>query len=206
MKGKEQEAMKETETMNKTAQFFYRSGEPVYAKIETLKNGRPGAWITLVCPRCAGKGGWEGWRRTGWSCWRCGGKGNLGERLRPVYTRERLEELDARKAAKAPALAAKRQAAKDAREAAFWREHGELVERMEAHTEIFFLQSIAKQARFNSRLSERQIAAAREALAELEPAPAKPALSEREIETLRAANRRAMAELSQALSALCDDI
>ncbi len=38
-----------------------------------------------ICPRCAGRGGWEGW--PGFTCHRCGGKGKIVQTRAPRQPR-----------------------------------------------------------------------------------------------------------------------
>lgn len=71
----------------------------------------------ILCDRCGGAGGWDGWRATGCTCWKCGGTGKV-----PGKWVERTPEYEAklaeRRRAKAEALAAKYEEERKEREAA----------------------------------------------------------------------------------------
>ena len=63
-------------------------------------------WVT--CDRCGGSGGADQWKYTGWTCYKCGGKGKIiGKWIE--RTPEYQAKLDARRAAKAQARAAEYQ-------------------------------------------------------------------------------------------------
>jgi hypothetical protein len=108
----------EMNTMNDTdlalTMFFFRSGRPVEdGEVKAKASGR--AFYTMTptfCSRCGGRGYSEAWRYTGGTCYDCGGSGGRGFKATPVYTAEKLDQLNAaadkRAAKKAIEINAKR--------------------------------------------------------------------------------------------------
>ena len=89
--------------------LFSRQGEQLLQNAKTT-TGRPLRIQDKPCWRCGGAGGAEQWRHTGWTCYRCQGRGidPNKERIK-LYTAEELEKLNA--------AAAKRRAKKAAEQA-----------------------------------------------------------------------------------------
>ena len=68
--------------------LYLRSGTPVTENIIQNNKGKYGIIRRVVCPRCGGKGGSTRWNYTGWTCYKCGGAGNLGTRFDRLYTKD----------------------------------------------------------------------------------------------------------------------
>nr|DAL85288.1 MAG TPA: TRYPTOPHAN RNA-BINDING ATTENUATOR PROTEIN-INHIBITORY PROTEIN REGULATION, ANTI-TRAP [Caudoviricetes sp.] len=82
----------------KSSVVVYGCHKPVY--VRTDKNGTK-IYHDINCPRCAGAGRADKWALTGYTCFECGGS---GLRRKPVevkvYTKEYLEKLEKRRAAR----------------------------------------------------------------------------------------------------------
>lgn len=74
-------------------QLFTRHGTAQSANDNI--NGRPAYGYTDSCHRCGGAGGSPAWAHTGWTCFRCGGSGKEGYKVVPLYTQEKLDQLNA---------------------------------------------------------------------------------------------------------------
>lgn len=88
--------------------LYRRSGQPQEPNA-TSATGRPLFRYQSKCSRCGGAGGSEAWRHTGWTCYQCGGSGRGGIVEESLYTAEKLEKLNAAKAKRDAAKAAKRE-------------------------------------------------------------------------------------------------
>jgi hypothetical protein len=99
-------------------QLFKRyASEPFTGKVERSEDGKPFYRYQAPCSRCGGAGQSEKWRRTGLTCYDCGGNGRGPICAEPLYTAEQLARLNAaadkraaKKAAKAAAAEAERRA------------------------------------------------------------------------------------------------
>lgn len=78
------------------AQLFTRSGNPKEPNASI--NGRPAWTYRNPCNRCGGLGGSDAWKHTGWTCYRCGGSCFEAPRTDPLYTQEKLAQLNAAQA------------------------------------------------------------------------------------------------------------
>lgn len=74
----------------------------------------------VPCSRCGGLGGWDGWKATGWKCYKCGGDGKELATWKE-YTPEYMEKLTAQ-----------REKRRQEREARYREEHAEEIAREEA--------------------------------------------------------------------------
>lgn len=99
------------------------SGAPLFdrygvARVSNcLKDGKPAFSYVKNCGRCGGAGGADKWKPTGWTCFECGGSGKGGHAVAKLYTAEQLAKLNVRRDALRAKIAAKRQAAAEARAA-----------------------------------------------------------------------------------------
>lgn len=85
--------------------------------IKIDKNGSKHYEGRIVCDRCGGQGGSDGWKFTGWTCYKCGGEGwVIGKWIE--RTPEYQAKLDARRAKKIAAEQAKYEAERKAAEEA----------------------------------------------------------------------------------------
>lgn len=154
------------------ATLFFRSGTPFTGQ-PSGDPAKPSITRPRVCGRCAGEGGAEQWRHTGWTCFRCDGAGTSGSEVVRLYTAGQLAKLNATaakraatKQARADAAEHVRRAEADAGRAAFEAEHAEILAWLrgqpDARTEggyaESFLGSVLRQADTKARLSEGQLA------------------------------------------------
>lgn len=92
--------------------------------IRTDKNGTK-IYHDHTCPRCGGRGGSEAWRYTGWTCYECGGSGQvMTPQIIKEYTPEYRAILDARAAKRREKKMAQAQAEKAEKQAAWKQEKG----------------------------------------------------------------------------------
>lgn len=79
-------------------QFFTRYGTPVSPdqKLTNFSKAQDSAEYTQpkMCTRCGGAGKSDAWRRTGLTCYKCGGQGTTGMETIRVFTEEKLEKLN----------------------------------------------------------------------------------------------------------------
>lgn len=115
-------------------QLYTRGGtqQTPNAKIKT----RPAFAYQDRCGRCGGAGGSDKWAHTGFTCFDCGGSGKGKVRVVPLYTAEQLTKLNAaadrrqaKKRAEAEAAAAKREAERTERRAAYRETVADLLKR-----------------------------------------------------------------------------
>lgn len=108
--------------------LFTRTGTSAIP--QGFANGKPFITVQNPCGRCGGQGGSDAWKHTGWTCYQCAGNGKGRTEVLPLYTVEKLAQLDAakakadaRRAAKqvvqAAAFAAKAKTAADANRATY---------------------------------------------------------------------------------------
>lgn len=102
-------------------------------------------WHGMIpCDRCGGIGGWDGWKYTGWTCFKCGGTGKI-EGDWKEYTPEYQAKLDARHKAKQEAWEAEQRAKR------------EEIERIEAEKKAKEdAERLAEEARINAQKSISQ--------------------------------------------------
>lgn len=156
-------------------ELFTRDGMLFTGNYRT--DARGNAYFTRArkCSRCGGVGGSDHWRLTGWTCFKCEGRGVDGEEVIKLYTAEKLAKLNERKA-KADA---KRQAARDAeaeeraREAEeraerFRAENAELLARAAAHMDNEFIADVIRKATERSQITEAQTVAVWRAIERIE--------------------------------------
>lgn len=91
-------------------QLFTRSGNP--KEPNATINGRPAWTYRNPCNRCGGLGGSDAWKHTGWTCYRCGGSCFEAPRTDPLYTQEKLAQLNAAQAKRDAKKAEKLEAAR----------------------------------------------------------------------------------------------
>ena len=84
--------------------------------IKTDRNGTRYYEGMVQCDRCAGRGGAEAWKFTGYTCYKCGGTGEIMAQWKE-YTPEYQAKLDAKRAAKAAKAQAEWEAEEAQREA-----------------------------------------------------------------------------------------
>lgn len=77
------------------SQLYTRHGTPQSPNATKGVTNRP-AWTHVSsCSRCGGAGGSDKWAHTGWTCFQCGGSGKGPTIIEPLYTIEKLEQLNA---------------------------------------------------------------------------------------------------------------
>lgn len=92
--------------------------------IRTDKNGTR-IYHDHTCPRCGGHGGSDAWKATGWTCYECGGTGQVMKpQVIKEYTPEYRAILDARAKKRHEKQMAKAQAEKAEKQAAWKLEKG----------------------------------------------------------------------------------
>ena len=91
-----------------------KEGKAMATLVKVDKNGSKHWEGIVACDRCAGQGGSEAWRDTGFTCWKCGGTGKMFAKW-IERTPEYEAKLAARRAAKAAARAAEDEAAVEQR-------------------------------------------------------------------------------------------
>lgn len=163
-------------------ELFHRHGEPFAGK-PTMIEGKPHAMVLKVCHRCGGLGGGEQWRHTGWTCFECGGRGNLGHKAVRLFTAEKLAKLNeiaakktAKKAAAAAEAAAQAAAEAEARRAEFNALHGALMAKAKAFEERNpFIKDVVAKAERRAELTVGQAEALAAAIARIEAEDARKA-------------------------------
>jgi hypothetical protein len=158
-----------------TTELFTRSGTAYTGAVVLTANGKPCFTRRKVCGRCGGEGGAAIWNPTGWTCYKCGGRGSTGTETVPLYTGDQLTKLnarkaqaDARKATKEAAKAAAAQAAIDAHRADFEIVYGALLATAEPYlARSEFLTDVVGKARAKCALTDKQAAAIETAVARL---------------------------------------
>lgn len=148
--------------------LYTRQGSEVAgSKIKYTEKGKPYTLVRKVCGRCGGLGGSSAWNHTGWTCYQCGGAGHLGNESLPLYTKEKLEALDAALAksrAKKEAAYAAKQAALEAERATVYAAYREANADLFAGIDEFasastFLDSMREAAYRWGSLTDGQVAA-----------------------------------------------
>jgi hypothetical protein len=164
-------------------ELFTREGGAPSGPVFEIAPGRFAFTYVAPCHRCGGRGGSDAWKFTGWTCFRCSGTCKEAAKTVRLYTAEELAKLDAtrakKRAAKAAKEAEKAAAAKIEREAAlapFLAEHAALFASAEPFLEKSeFLASVIGKARETGYLSEKAIAAIERTVAGFAAAAARPA-------------------------------
>jgi len=165
--------------------MFTREGTEYGKAVNRDETGKAFFSRLKTCGRCGGAGGSSAWNHTGWTCFDCGGKGDLGYVAERLYTAEELVKLNAtrdKRRAKAEAKRAAKQMAfkaeADAKLTAFMAANGELVASAKACAgkSMFIDDLVAKLAIYGS-WSEKQIAAVAKSVVEIAASEAKRAAS-----------------------------
>lgn len=152
--------------------LYYRDGREFQGTPEIVK-GKPVVHRQTKCSRCGGAGGADKWTHTGWTCYQCGGKG-LGPIVADkLYTKEKLDKMnaaqaarDAKRAAESAARVAKIDAERNARRVVFLAENAEIIKLAESLQDSFIdtmLQTIVDHA----AITERQVEVIRSKAAEI---------------------------------------
>lgn len=82
-----------------TDQLLTREGQPFTGTVRVNDKAQRGHSVLRSCGRCGGAGGSDKWAHTGWTCFDCGGKGNIGRHdFVRLYTAAELDRLNAAKA------------------------------------------------------------------------------------------------------------
>jgi hypothetical protein len=173
-------------------QMFHRSGTP--ATEAEIAKSRPTNYPhtiyytqQLPCGRCGGAGGGDQWRHTGWTCYQCGGHGRGRIIDVKLYTRARLDTLEAAQA-KRDAKKARAAWLKGRRELKAWLrwvnetpEQKATVKRLLRASKLYpntFLKDLAGKLRNHWELSPKQLAAADRVIASIEKQDAERGTSE----------------------------
>jgi hypothetical protein len=148
--------------------LYTRSGQPLPANFKDEK-GKPICLRDRKCVRCGGAGGSEAWRVTGWTCYRCDGKGTdpVQERER-LYTPEQNAKLDAAAEKRAATKAAAKAEADRIEQERRDRERAEIISANEgfvaridaelAHGDVEILQSVRDRITLEAKEpTERQV-------------------------------------------------
>lgn len=156
--------------------LFSRDGR-AFKNYRFNDKGQPYVALRQNCSRCGGAGGAEAWRFTGWTCYRCGGKGDDPSPLiLKLYTAEKNASLDAAQAKREITREKKRrdmekleQLRRDSERAEIISAHRDILARMRPHlpgedSDEFngqqFLAEMEEQISVKARgLSEKQHAA-----------------------------------------------
>ena len=165
--------------------LFFRHGSAFTGTAQFTAKGQAFIVRPHKCGRCGGLGGGEQWRHTGWTCFQCGGKGDIGTDTVKLFTAEKLAKLNAtaaKRAAKKTAQAAAMQAVvaaeAEARRAEFLSAHGALLERAAVFAERNpFVADVLAKAHTKAELTENQETALIAAIARIEASDAKKAAS-----------------------------
>jgi hypothetical protein len=165
-------------------ELFHRHGARHEGHVHMIE-GKPHAMVLKVCHRCGGAGGADKWNHTGWTCFECGGRGNLGHKAVKLFGAEKLAKLNeiaakkaAKKAAVAAEAAAKAAAEAEARRAEFTATHGALIEKAKAFAaRSEFIADVVRKGEEKAALTEAQAAALATTIAKIEASDAKRAAS-----------------------------
>ena len=162
--------------------LFLRNGVKHIGDYSDNGKGKKGFCQLKKCHRCGGAGGADKWKFTGWTCFECGGLGNLGYEFIRIYTAAELEKLNTRAAKAAEKREAKKQieaeqkrVAAAARQNEFLSVYGDLLDRAEKYAGYkfkngmfsssgWFLKDVCEKARINNTLTEKQATALEEAI------------------------------------------
>ena len=164
--------------------LFFRSGTEFTGQ-PIDSTGKPFAVVIEPCHRCGGQGGADAWKHTGWKCFRCGGNGKEAAKQVPLFTAEKLAQLNAtaakkaaKKAAVAEAARMKAEAETEARRVVFNTEFGALLTEAEAFQgRSDFIKDVCAKARAKAALTVGQADALRAAIARFQASDAKAAAS-----------------------------
>jgi ribosomal protein L37AE/L43A len=167
-------------------ELFTRYGTAFAGSPQRDAKGKPYTTRRKVCSRCGGAGGAEQWRRTGWTCYQCGGDGAGGIETLKLYDAEQLARLNATAAKRAAKKLAAAEAAKaaadaeaDARRESFLATHGLLLDSASRFAErSVFIADVLRKASERCELSEKQAAALASAIERISAEDAKRAASQ----------------------------
>ncbi len=165
--------------------LFFRHGSAFTGTPQFTAKGQAFIVRPHKCGRCGGLGGGEQWRHTGWTCFQCGGKGNIGIDTVKLFTADKIAKLDATAAKRAATKAAKAAEAKaiadaevEARRAQFLALHGALLDRAATFADRNpFIADVVAKAHAKAALTEGQETALVAAIARIEASDAKKAAS-----------------------------
>jgi hypothetical protein len=151
--------------------YFRRSGTEVTKPIQH-ENRSHFIVERKICNRCGGAGGASQWNHTGWTCYDCGGEGHRGTHAVPVYTAEKLAQLnaaqakrDAKRLAKHEAERVRKTAEFEAQVDSFLAKHGALIdEASEFASNNNFIADLIHKAYIWLGLTEKQDEALRNAI------------------------------------------
>lgn len=95
--------------------YHYRDGREFTGTPTVIDEHRATAVETHKCHRCGGAGGWKGW--PGFTCYRCNGTRYEAPKTVKLYSRVKLDKLNATREARRAKIQAKKEAAAEARKA-----------------------------------------------------------------------------------------
>lgn len=166
--------------------LFFRHGDEFQGAPSFNEKGKPFTTVKHMCGRCGGAGRSDRWAYTGFTCFQCGGAGYTGHDDVPLYTREKLDALNATAAKKAQikadqyAVAAAEKAKEvEARRADFLSLYGPFLDEAAKFADRNeFIADVVYKAHKNSALSEGQEIALRNAIERIKAFDAQKATSD----------------------------
>lgn len=143
--------------------LFYRHGGEFTGKPELNDKGKPVTTVVEKCSRCGGAGGAAVWAHTGWTCYRCGGRGTELPKAVKLYTKAQIDKLnataakrEAKKQAAREAEAARIKAEQDARRGEFLKSSADIIKAGESLGEAF-IDEMLRQCIERAAISQKQI-------------------------------------------------